>query len=93
MMFDGAACVRGNLLVGCEPDVQIVVMDEGKEPPERIRKCHHQNEPPMGFSGRQGQYAGGRGHGISVVIALHYNKHRPEGFRRKGNKAAVPTCS
>lgn len=70
MVFDGAAGMRGNPLVGRKSDVQIVMMNERKDPPERIGNCHYQNEPPMGFSGRKGQYAGGRGHGISFGITL-----------------------
>lgn len=81
MMFDAAAGVGSDLFVRREPDVQRVVMDKGKYPPEHIGKRHHQDKPAMGSSGRKGQYAGGMGHTLWIDSNLQYNNLLVKGFR------------
>ena len=66
VVLDGTAGMRSDLLVGRQPEIQTVVVYERDHPPERISKRHHQNEPAMGSSGRQGQYAGGSEHRVRV---------------------------
>jgi hypothetical protein len=70
VMLDGAARVRTDRLIGRQPDTQRMVMNKGQDPPERISKRHHQNEVAMRLSGRQGQYAGGRGQKTVIMSSL-----------------------